>query len=219
MTNIPALEHQITEAEQAFNHAHKGLRRTDGAPVYSDAETEERETGTWRTFRRELARIGDALDTAVGDAEATIAAIETADLTGGFSTDELQRISVRTVFVIEDLKRRTPDARLVRLRQVSESGKREDRYLYLRVARLLRDEALAAQGPTIRNEVPIRLSTELDEVIADLEAGFIDGRKRDTAREHIAEAQRVGAKLAGVRYQLSAYATRGRAGAVTTGSR
>ena len=116
MVDIATLENRIDEVEAAFNRARQGLRRADGAPVYSDAETEEREAAAFRTFRQELARIGDALDAVVQEAEDTIEGIENADLTDSFSTDELQRISVRTPFLLEDLRRLPTDARLARLR-------------------------------------------------------------------------------------------------------
>jgi len=79
----------IDEAERRYQEARAALLKPDGTPVYTDHD--EREAALWFDFRRDVSAITKAVDEAITEARATLAARAQADPTAGLTAEELTR--------------------------------------------------------------------------------------------------------------------------------
>lgn len=207
MTFDPAaLERTIDGAESRYRESLTSLARPDGAPRFSPAEQREQEDRIRSAFRAELAGVGEQLDTAITTAEAEIAAVDAVDPTSSFATSELERISVRTAIVTDDLRHLPGAQQLARFRAVVDSGDRAERYAYLRAGRMLLAEQETDAGD--RRGVLPRSMTPIGELVAVLERGFTDVPRRERAEARIAAAQSVSFKLGETRYMAVTYGSR-----------
>jgi len=188
-----ALERRIDAAAHQFGEQRRALVRADHSPLYAPAEQRAREQAASVAFRQELTRIGQAADAARDAATATLAETETADITAGFSTDELTRADVRSRLLAEDARDLPQDVVITRARLALDGGVRDERYTQLRVARSL------LRGQDEREGVALR------HVAAELAASLQDATKRDQAERTIADADRVSGTLGVVRYETERY--------------
>ena len=117
-----ALERRIDAAAHQFGEQRRALVRADHSPLYAPAEQRAREQAASVAFRQELTRIGQAADAARDAATATLAETETADITAGFSTDELTRADVRSRLLAEDALDLPQDVVIARARLALDGG-------------------------------------------------------------------------------------------------
>ena len=206
-----ALERAIDQAEHSYQQSLAGLTRPDGMPVYAPDEQRERETAARADFHKAVTSVGEQLDAVIAAAEAEITAVAAEDPTTRFTTPELERISFRTVVVIEDLRHLPETLQLARFRAVLDSSDRVERYVYLRAGHALlaeqghgSDDEPATYHNGRRVHVPAAM-TPLGELVATLERGFSDTTRRERAEARIAAAQGVGFRLAEVRHMAAAY--------------
>ena len=174
-------------------------------------EQREREQAARAAFSKDLAAVSERLDAIVAEAQAELVAVAASDPTKHFVTTELERITLRTPIVTEDLRHLPEPAQVARLRAALASGERAERYAALRAGR-----ALLAEREASKERQPLELRagrpvvappdySELAAVVRELEAGLIDSARQERAEERIAAAQRVSSVLGARRYMAAAY--------------
>lgn len=223
-TNPAALEAEIDQLEREYQQLHAALRRPDGSAVYSETEQRDREQAIRVGFSKAVTSINERIDAIVTEAESELTTVAATDPTARLSASELERISLRTPIVLEDLRHQPEAVQVARLRAALTSGDMGERYVAVRVGRALiherdrgREQERGVAG--LRDGRPIPSGpdySELASVVKDLEAAFIDAPRRQRAEQRIAAAQSVTLKLAEMRYHIEHYGPRPTRATITT---
>jgi hypothetical protein len=97
--------YRIEEATSRREQAEADLYRPDGSRYYSDEEHAERVRAIQARHRADFDRIEAEIARKVEEAEERLLLAENADLASTLTTEELQRVSVLSGFVADDVER------------------------------------------------------------------------------------------------------------------
>jgi len=219
---MTTFEQRLDEAEQRFQQGRAGLFRSDGTPLYSEAEHADREASVWSTLRRDFDTIGGEAEGLITSARTEIDTIESADPTAAFTRDQLDRITRRAALVEEDALHLPVETLVTRLRTTVGAGDRPEMYLALRAGRR-RLAALTTEREQQRGDSrypdAIGASPELTAVVQALESKFIDTHRREAAAARIAAAESALMDLGARSYFLREYTPRTRPTQPAAGAR
>ena len=140
MTTAKQIQETAEAAQATFERNEKALYRTDGEPVYAEAEMKERLDALKAGRQRVCQEAAERADKEAQDARAKVSALEHRDTTALLSTEEIAAAAARKPFIEDALAGIRDEALLERLRSVRESADRSGMYVHLQAAHKRTDE-------------------------------------------------------------------------------